>query len=135
MNISYRELGPNMNIHITWLTYVRTGPQKKKSHPGIGLLCMEFNETYFTGTATIITKGSCVLTCVHNVVEHDVTTKEFVYATHAWFELRKNKVGSASVLNKRYKVTKIAVYPLYLRTPNVRIRVRPCPLLDSCAQR
>ena len=31
---SYRELGPNMNIHITWLTYVRTGPKKKKSRPG-----------------------------------------------------------------------------------------------------
>ena len=30
---SYRELGPNMNIHITWLTYVRTGPKKKKIAP------------------------------------------------------------------------------------------------------
>ena len=26
---SYRELGPNMNIHVTWLTYVRTGPKTK----------------------------------------------------------------------------------------------------------
>ena len=24
----------NMNIHITWLTHVRTGPKKKKSRPG-----------------------------------------------------------------------------------------------------
>ena len=35
---SYRELGPNMNIHITWLTYVRTGPKKKivtRASPGI----------------------------------------------------------------------------------------------------
>ena len=31
---SYRKLGPNMNIHKTWLTYVRTGPKKKKSQPG-----------------------------------------------------------------------------------------------------
>jgi len=23
-----------MNIHITWLTHVRTGPQKKNSAPG-----------------------------------------------------------------------------------------------------
>ena len=30
---SYRELGPNMNIHITWLTYVRTGPKKKNRIP------------------------------------------------------------------------------------------------------
>ena len=30
---SYRELGPNMNIHITWLTYVRTGPKKKNRRP------------------------------------------------------------------------------------------------------
>ena len=88
----------------------------RDKYPGIGLLRMEFNETYFTGTATIIAKGSCVLTCAHNVVEYDVTTKEFVNATQAWFELRKNEVGSGSVLNKRYKVTKIAVYPLYLRT-------------------
>ena len=28
---SYRELGPNMNIHVTWLTYVRTGHKEKKS--------------------------------------------------------------------------------------------------------
>ena len=89
----------------------------RDKYPGIGLLRMEFNETYFTGTATIIAKGSCVLTCAHNVVEYDVTTKEFVYATHAWFELRKNEVGSGSVLNKRYKVTKIAVYPLYFEDP------------------
>ena len=33
---SYRELGPNMNIHITWLTYVRTGPKKKIAGAKIG---------------------------------------------------------------------------------------------------
>ena len=32
---SYRELGPNTNIHITWLTYVRTGPKKKNRFPGL----------------------------------------------------------------------------------------------------
>ena len=37
---SYRELGPNMNIHITWLTYVRTGPKKKKIAAGPTLLIL-----------------------------------------------------------------------------------------------
>ena len=31
---SYRELGPNMNIHVTWLTYVRTGPRVRNRCPG-----------------------------------------------------------------------------------------------------
>ena len=44
-------------------------------------------------------------------------TKEFVYPTSVWFELRKNKAGSGSVLVKRYKVTKIAVYPQYFESP------------------
>ena len=33
MNIHIENWAPNMNIHITWLTYVRSGPKKKKSRP------------------------------------------------------------------------------------------------------
>ena len=29
--------GPNMNIHITWLTHVRTGPKKKIATRAKGL--------------------------------------------------------------------------------------------------
>lgn len=85
-------------------------------YPGIGLLRMEFNGTPFIGTASIFANGTCLLTCAHNVVDYDVTTKEFVYATNVWFELRNN-MGSGSALIKRYQVTKIAVYPPYFKDP------------------
>lgn len=89
----------------------------KGEFPGIGLLRMEFNGTPFTGTASMIANGSCLLTCAHNVVEYDATAKEFVYATSVWFELRNNNARSGSALIKRYKVTKIAVYPPYFKDP------------------
>ena len=84
---------------------------------GIGLLRMEFNGAPFTGTATMIAGGNCLLTCAHNVVDYDVLTKEFVYATNGWFDLRNNKAGSGSTLIKRYQVTKVAVYPQYFKEP------------------
>ena len=86
-------------------------------YPGIGELSMEFNGTHFFGAATIIANGSCVLTSAHNVVEYDQITKEFVNGTNGWFELRKIKAGSGSVLMKQYKVTKTAVYPKYFEYP------------------
>ena len=86
--------------------------------PYIGLLRMEFNGTHFMGTATLITKGSALLTCAHNVVEYDETTKKFVEPDGVWFKFRENKPGSGSVLIKRYQVTKIAVYPSYFRDPS-----------------
>lgn len=79
---------------------------------------MEFNGTPFTGTATVIADGSCLLTCAHNVVEYDETTKTFVNPTSVWFEFRENKPGSGSILIKRYKVTRIAVYPPYFKDPS-----------------
>ena len=85
--------------------------------PGIGLLRTEFNGTYFIGTATLICKGNCVLTCAHNVVEYDGTTKKFVYPTSVWFELRENKLGSGSAMINRYKVSKISIYPPYFENP------------------
>lgn len=85
--------------------------------PGIGLLRTEFNGTCFIGTATLICKGNCVLTCAHNVVEYDGTTKKFVYPASVWFELRENKLGSGSAMINRYKVSKISIYPPYLDNP------------------
>ena len=85
-------------------------------YQGIGLLRMEFNGTPFIGTATIVAYGKCLLTCAHNVVDYDVTTKNFVYASNVWFELRNN-TGRGSALKKRYNVTKIAVYPPYFKDP------------------
>lgn len=94
---------------------------KNDEYPHIGLLRMDFcapdSETArLYGTATMIADGSCVLTCAHNVVEHDVRTNNLVGAKHGWFELRKNKEGGGSVLIKRYEVTKIALYPPYLKS-------------------
>ena len=88
-------------------------------YPGIGLLRMEFNGTPSFGTATIIANGCCALTCAHNVVDYNDITKEFLPATQAWFELRKYQAGSGCtwVLDERYQVTKIAVYPEYFENP------------------
>ena len=86
--------------------------------PFIGLLRMEFNGTCSMGTATVIAGGSCLLTCAHNVVDYDETTKKFVNPTSVWFELRENKPESGSVLTKRYKVTQTAVYPRYFEDPS-----------------
>ena len=88
--------------------------------PFIGLLRMDFDGTHYMGTATLIAKGNALLTCAHNVVEYDETTKEIVAATSAWFELRENKpsLRRGSVVIKRYQVTKIAVYPLYFKKPS-----------------
>ena len=86
--------------------------------PFIGLLRMEFNGTHSMGTATVIADGSCLLTCAHNVVDYDETTKTFVNPTSVWFELRENKPESGSSLIKRYKVTRIAVYPPYFKDPS-----------------
>ena len=81
--------------------------------PFIGLLRIEFNGRYSMGTATLIANGSALLTCAHNVVEYDRTTKTFVNPTSLWFELRENNQGSGSVLIKRYQVTKTVVHPAY----------------------
>ena len=89
--------------------------------PFIGLLRVEFNKNYFMGTATMIAHGSTVLTCAHNVVGYDPTTKEFmdpIYPTSAWFELRENKPRRGSVMIKRYQVTSIDVYPPYFKDPS-----------------
>lgn len=86
--------------------------------PFVGLLRMEFNGTHFMGTATMIANGSCLLTCAHNVVDYDETTKKFVDPASVWFELRKNEPGSGSILIKQYKVTKVAVYPRYFEYPS-----------------
>ena len=86
------------------------------SYSAIGLLRVEFNGSCCMGTATI-SRGNCLLTCAHNVVEYDGITKTFVYPTSAWFELRNNQIPSGSTLTKRYQVTKIAVYPPYFGDP------------------
>ena len=88
-----------------------------EEYPFVGLLRMEFNGTPFIGTASIVAKGSCLLTCAHNVVDYDDITKEFECPTSVWFELRKNEPGSGSSLIKRYEVTHTAVYPPYLKNP------------------
>ena len=86
------------------------------SYSAIGLLRVEFNGSCCMGTATI-SRGNCLLTCAHNVVEYDGITKTFVYPTSAWFELRNNQIPSGSTLTKRYQVTKISVYPPYFGDP------------------
>ena len=108
-----RILSPNEKVQSDADRRVLFG--KLDEYPGIGLLRMEFNGVRLYGTATMIANGRCVLTCAHNVVEYDPTTKEFVMASFVWFELRKHQAGSESALNKRYDVTKINVYPRYFQ--------------------
>ena len=88
-----------------------------RDYSGIGLLRVEFNGTCSMGTAKWFDSENCLLTCAHNVVEYDGTTKKFVYPTSAWFEIRNNQLPSGSTLTKRYQVTKIAVYPPYFGDP------------------
>ena len=90
-----------------------------RSHgfPGIGLLRVEFDGCIFCGTATIIADGKCLLTAAHMVVEYDTVKSTHTFATSAWFELRKNEVGTGSTLIRRYNVTNVVVYPKYIENP------------------
>ena len=87
------------------------------TYSAIGLLRVEYNGSCCMGTATIISRGNCLLTCAHNVVEYDGITKTFVYPTSAWFELRNNQIPSGSTMTKRYQVTRVEVYPPYFGDP------------------
>ena len=90
-----------------------------RGYPCVGLLRMQFSDQQFTGTATMIADGSCLLTCAQNVVEYDKPdlTEEPIYATPVWFELRKNEAAIGSTLIKRYKIIKTEVHPKYFEDP------------------
>ena len=86
-------------------------------YPDIGRLWVEINGKLGYGTATMIANRSCVLTCAHNVIEHDGTNDKFIDHTKAWFELRENKRFRRSAMIKQYNVTKIFVHPSYRNNP------------------
>ena len=99
-------------------------------YAAVGLLGIQFGKdadsdlySFFHGTATIIADGRYVLTCVHNLVEHDISpdqTDKFVSAQNVWFEIRVNKANGGSDIIKRYNVSKCFIYPPFYNNPTCR---------------
>jgi hypothetical protein len=87
-------------------------------YPGIGLLRVEFDGVVFTGSASLIANGKCILTRAHNVVDYYPISSSFSWPTSAWFELRNNTSGETfDMMNAWYEVTAVAVYPRYFEDP------------------
>lgn len=92
-------------------------PWFKNEYADIGLLRMVFNGKVFVGTATLIAGGECLLTCAHNLIDHDPITKKFKKADVVWFEIRNNNQEDGSTLIKRYNVKNRVVHPSYFKNP------------------
>ena len=89
----------------------------ENQYGNIVLLHAEFNGDFYTGTASIIACGTCLLTCAHNIVASDRTGKKFKYATKVWFDIRNNcpKKGYTNIA--RYHVRNLILHPSYFDKP------------------
>ena len=91
-------------------------------YAAVGVLRMNINGEFFTGSASLIADGSFILTCAHNLVEFDTTIvppKLSVKAKHAWFEIRQNCIDRdrGSLLKNIYNVSVYWVHPEYSQHP------------------
>ena len=125
---SYRELGPNMNIHVTWLTYVRTGPKKKIASRGyfdswIGsqkkALIARFNfdpgcKRFYTGR---ISEYSVVGPAVQIIWilrsssqrEHARTSRKIKLILHPWNSMQWDR---SSVLNQWCRTPTVSLHAI-----------------------